>query len=117
MMLPSSIIRNPVASMEDGDDDHLPPRAHIAGPATPQMLALQREVAELRSRLSVSMAAAESSAAVANEWRDKYDRLFDAHRRLQKTTTGLEDKLLRMVDRSVQMRSSKFSVNRSLIFL
>jgi hypothetical protein len=33
------------------------------------------------------------------EWRVKYERLFEAHRKLQKTNNSLEDKLLRIVDK------------------
>ncbi|TRY77818.1 hypothetical protein TCAL_15385 [Tigriopus californicus] len=43
-----------------------------------------------------SVAASEDALA---EWRAKYDRLFEAHRRLQKTNHTLEDKLLRIVDK------------------
>ncbi|XP_065162009.1 uncharacterized protein [Atheta coriaria] len=31
-------------------------------------------------------------------WQDKYKRLYDAHRRIQRVNQGLEDKLLRLVD-------------------
>lgn len=43
-----------------------------------------------------SVAASEDALA---ESRAKYDRLFEAHRRLQKTNHTLEDKLLRIVDK------------------
>jgi hypothetical protein len=33
------------------------------------------------------------------EWKVKYERLFEAHRKLQKTNNSLEDKLLRIVDK------------------
>jgi len=33
------------------------------------------------------------------EWRVKYERLFEAHRKLQKTNNCLEDKLLKIVDK------------------
>ena len=33
------------------------------------------------------------------EWKVKYERLFEAHRKLQKNNNSLEDKLLRIVDK------------------
>ena len=33
------------------------------------------------------------------EWKVKYERLFEAHRKLQKTNNSLEDKLLRIVEK------------------
>ncbi|KAG1708462.1 Brain-enriched guanylate kinase-associated protein [Nymphon striatum] len=32
-------------------------------------------------------------------WQDKYDRLFESHKKMQKVNQGLEDKLLRIVDK------------------
>ena len=43
--------------------------------------------------------AADASEDVMVEWQAKYDRLLDAHRKLQKTNNALEDKLLRIVDK------------------
>ena len=43
--------------------------------------------------------AADASEDVVAEWQAKYDRLLDAHRKLQKTNNALEDKLLRIVDK------------------
>lgn len=31
-------------------------------------------------------------------WQDKYKRLYEAHRRVQRVNQGLEDKLLKLVD-------------------
>ena len=42
---------------------------------------------------------AERLEALDEEWRAKYDRLWEAHRKLQKTNHALEDKLLRVVDK------------------
>ncbi|KAK7580634.1 hypothetical protein V9T40_001263 [Parthenolecanium corni] len=39
-------------------------------------------------------------------WQDKYSRLFEAHKRVQKVNQGLEDKLLKMVDRCETEKSS-----------
>lgn len=33
-------------------------------------------------------------------WQDKYDRLYESHKRVQKVNQGLEDKLLKLVDRN-----------------
>ncbi|KAF0291399.1 Tight junction-associated protein 1 [Amphibalanus amphitrite] len=43
------------------------------------------EVGELRSQLG--------------QWQDKYDRLLEAHKKLQRVNQNLEDKLLRIVDK------------------
>ncbi|KFM74089.1 Tight junction-associated protein 1, partial [Stegodyphus mimosarum] len=32
-------------------------------------------------------------------WKDKYERLYDSHKKLQKVNQGLEDKLLKLVDK------------------
>ena len=52
----------------------------------------------------VSLAAQEAAsaalkAALNDEWRAKYDRLWESHRKLQKVNSALEDKLLRMADK------------------
>lgn len=33
-------------------------------------------------------------------WQDRYDRLYESHKRVQKTNQNLEDKLLKLVDRN-----------------
>lgn len=33
-------------------------------------------------------------------WQDKYDRLYESHKRIQKVNQNLEDKLLKLVDRN-----------------
>ncbi|XP_073838815.1 uncharacterized protein isoform X4 [Musca autumnalis] len=38
-------------------------------------------------------------------WQDKYDRLYESHKRVQKVNQGLEDKLLKLVDRNAAERS------------
>ncbi|KAB7499788.1 hypothetical protein Anas_14734 [Armadillidium nasatum] len=40
-----------------------------------------------------------SLKAACDSWQDKYDRLLESHKRLQKVNQGLEDKLLKLVDR------------------
>ena len=74
--------------------------------ASEQVSALQAEVTDLRSRLlakeqriNVLESTSEASEDVIAEWQAKYDRLFEAHRKLQKTNHSLEDKLLRIVDK------------------
>lgn len=53
-------------------------------------------------------------AALAEEmlhWQDKYDRLFENHRKLQKVNQGLEDKLLKIVDK---YETEKNALNRDI---
>lgn len=38
-------------------------------------------------------------------WQDKYERLHESHKRVQKINQGLEDKLLKLVDRSANERA------------
>ncbi|XP_019894904.2 tight junction-associated protein 1 isoform X2 [Musca domestica] len=38
-------------------------------------------------------------------WQDKYDRLYESHKRVQKVNQGLEDKLLKLVDRNTAERA------------
>jgi hypothetical protein len=56
-------------------------------------------------------ATAYATEDVIAEWQAKYDRLFDAHRKLQKTNNSLEDKLLRIVDK---FESDKNQMTRDL---
>jgi len=84
------------------------------GPPSNEALAsLRQEISELRSRLAsrtsdglstpdtpdLSSPTFSEDAAAIIEWRSKYDRLYESYRRLQKTNAGLEDKLLRVVDK------------------
>ncbi|CAL4075295.1 unnamed protein product, partial [Meganyctiphanes norvegica] len=48
--------------------------------------------------------------AQCDHWEDKYDRLLEAHKRLQRVNQGLEDKLLRLVDRT-ESEKSKLTAN------
>ena len=82
-------------------------------PSNEALASLRQEISELRTRLasrtsdglstpdSPSLASSPFSedAAAIIEWRSKYDRLYESYRRLQKTNAGLEDKLLRVVDK------------------
>ncbi|KAK4298031.1 hypothetical protein Pmani_029588, partial [Petrolisthes manimaculis] len=52
--------------------------------------------------------------AQCDHWQDKYDRLLEAHKRLQKVNQGLEDKLLRLVDRTESEKSSLTSNTANL---
>ena len=38
-------------------------------------------------------------------WQDKYDRLYESHKRVQKVNQSLEDKLLKLVDRNTGERA------------
>lgn len=38
-------------------------------------------------------------------WQDKYDRLYESHKRVQKVNQNLEDKLLKLVDRNANERA------------
>lgn len=38
-------------------------------------------------------------------WQDKYDRLYESHKRVQKVNQNLEDKLLKLVDRNAGERA------------
>ena len=56
-------------------------------------------------------ASAALKAALNDEWRAKYDRLWESHRKLQKVNSALEDKLLRMADK---FEGEKNSLTRDL---
>ncbi|CAH2041351.1 unnamed protein product, partial [Iphiclides podalirius] len=47
-------------------------------------------------------------------WREKYERLYDSHKRVQKLNQVLEDKLLQMVDR---MKSEKSQLTKDIATL
>lgn len=38
-------------------------------------------------------------------WQDKYDRLYESHKRVQKVNQSLEDKMLKLVDRNTNERA------------
>lgn len=38
-------------------------------------------------------------------WQDKYDRLYESHKRVQKVNQSLEDKMLKLVDRNAGERA------------
>ena len=52
-----------------------------------------------------------SSASEAEEWQAKYERLVDAHKKLQRTNICLEEKLLKVVDK---FESDKNHITRDL---
>ncbi|XP_040575006.1 brain-enriched guanylate kinase-associated protein [Lepeophtheirus salmonis] len=79
---------------------------------------LRREIRDLQDRLSLRerhLEALESSFETSEdqilEWRTKYEILFEAHRKLQRTNSNLEDKLLRIVDK---FESDKSQMTRDL---
>lgn len=50
-------------------------------------------------------------AAMAEElatWQDKYSRLYEAHKRIQKVNQSLEDKLLKIVDKCETEKTNMF---------
>lgn len=49
-----------------------------------------------------------------DHWQDKYDRLLEAHKRLQRVNQGLEDKLLRLVDR-MESEKAKLSAESACL--
>ncbi|KAG6450207.1 hypothetical protein O3G_MSEX006448 [Manduca sexta] len=49
-----------------------------------------------------------------NTWREKYERLYDSHKRVQKLNQVLEDKLLQMVDK---MKSEKSQLTKDIATL
>lgn len=73
---------------------------------------LRQEISDLRARLaSSSNPESPLPAHEDSEWRSKYERLFESHRRVQKTNGNLEDKLLRIVDK---FESEKNQMTRDL---
>ena len=60
---------------------------------------LRGRLAQRERRLRLLESSSSASEDVLAEWRAKYERLWEAHRKLQKTNHSLEDKLLRVVDR------------------
>ena len=48
---------------------------------------------------AAATATAVTAAALNEEWRVKYEHLYESHRKLQKMNSALEDKLLRVVDK------------------
>ncbi len=65
----------------------------------PQVEDLRGRLAARERRIRLLESSADASEDVLSEWQAKYDRLWEAHRRLQKTNHSLEDKLLRVVDK------------------
>jgi len=47
-------------------------------------------------------------------WQEKYNRLYEAHKRIQKVNQNLEDKLLKIVDKC---ETEKFTMNRDIVGL
>lgn len=91
--------------------------------------AVQKEIMDLKSQLSEkeselirlecslmysgpeSTTSNSSAASEAEEWQSKYERLSEAHKKLQRTNMCLEEKLLKIVDR---FEGEKNLINRDL---
>ncbi|XP_050334360.1 tight junction-associated protein 1 [Bactrocera neohumeralis] len=85
--------------------------AHLLA-ATTEIEALKQALLEKHSQI-VAMETAciqETERQVELEdsviaWQDKYDRLYESHKRVQKVNQSLEDKLLKLVDRNTGERA------------
>ncbi|XP_017058015.2 uncharacterized protein LOC108099169 isoform X2 [Drosophila ficusphila] len=90
-----------------------PPRngGHFRPPAT-EIEQLQQALIEKQTQLFALESAClrESERQVELEdsviaWQDKYDRLYESHKRVQKVNQSLEDKMLKLVDRNAGERA------------
>ena len=99
-------------------------------PSHSESLSVQREILELKSQLSEkesqlvrldsallpssgpeSTSSNSSGVSDQEEWQAKYERLVDAHKKLQRTNMSLEEKLLKIVDK---FEGEKNLMNRDL---
>lgn len=78
-----------------------------AGVAVKEIEALKQALQEKQNQLVAmeTVCIRESERQVELEdsiiaWQDKYDRLYESHKRVQKVNQSLEDKLLKLVDRN-----------------
>uniref|UniRef100_A0A1B0AE10 Uncharacterized protein n=1 Tax=Glossina pallidipes TaxID=7398 RepID=A0A1B0AE10_GLOPL len=78
-----------------------------AGVAVKEIEALKQALQEKQNQLLAmeTVCIRESERQVELEdsiiaWQDKYDRLYESHKRVQKVNQSLEDKLLKLVDRN-----------------
>ena len=95
-----------------------------------ESFSVQREILELKSQLSEkeselvrlecvllpssgpeSTSSNSSGVSDHEEWQPKYERLLDAHKKLQRTNMSLEEKLLKIVDK---FEGEKNLINRDL---
>ncbi|XP_034656265.1 uncharacterized protein LOC117893684 isoform X2 [Drosophila subobscura] len=80
--------------------------------ATTEIEQLQQALIEKQSQLYALESAClrETERQVELEdsviaWQDKYDRLYESHKRVQKVNQSLEDKMLKLVDRNANERA------------
>ncbi|XP_046967861.1 bromodomain-containing protein DDB_G0270170 isoform X1 [Vanessa cardui] len=106
-----SIKNSPCKECSDGVEaqlrkevDHL--RAHLAE-RDAHFVALETEFFKSSSR-------ANDLEEQIGTWREKYERLYDSHKRVQKLNQVLEDKLLQMVDK---MKSEKSQLTKDIATL
>ncbi|KAH8379307.1 hypothetical protein KR009_004134, partial [Drosophila setifemur] len=86
--------------------------ATSAPPAVTEIEQLQQALIEKQSQLYALETAClrETERQVELEdsviaWQDKYDRLYESHKRVQKVNQSLEDKMLKLVDRNAGERA------------
>ncbi|CAH0727086.1 unnamed protein product, partial [Brenthis ino] len=105
-----SIKNSPCKECSDGEAqlgkevEHL--RAHLAE-RDAHFVALETEFFKCSSR-------ANDLEEQIGTWREKYERLYDSHKRVQKLNQVLEDKLLQMVDK---MKSEKSQLTKDVATL
>lgn len=106
-----SIKNSPCKECNDGEGlqlhaevDHL--RQHLSE-RDAHIVALEGEFIKCTAR-------ANNFEEQLNTWREKYERLYDSHKRVQKLNQVLEDKLLQMVDK---MKSEKSQLTKDIATL
>ncbi|XP_075159698.1 uncharacterized protein LOC142232881 isoform X2 [Haematobia irritans] len=96
------------ANNEKNSCDTLAPvAASLAAVAAKEIESLKQTLQEKESHIlvmeQVCLTESEHQAELEDSiiaWQDKYDRLYESHKRVQKVNQGLEDKLLKLVDRN-----------------
>uniref|UniRef100_A0A1I8P3C5 Tight junction-associated protein 1 domain-containing protein n=1 Tax=Stomoxys calcitrans TaxID=35570 RepID=A0A1I8P3C5_STOCA len=88
-------------------DTLVPVAASLAAVAAKEIETLKQTLQEKESHIlvmeQVCLSESEHQAELEDSiiaWQDKYDRLYESHKRVQKVNQGLEDKLLKLVDRN-----------------
>ncbi|XP_052847300.1 LOW QUALITY PROTEIN: uncharacterized protein LOC128259145 [Drosophila gunungcola] len=89
-----------------------PGKATTSAPTVTEIEQLQQALIEKQTQLYALESAClrESERQVELEdsviaWQDKYDRLYESHKRVQKVNQSLEDKMLKLVDRNAGERA------------
>uniref|UniRef100_A0A6P4DTW3 Uncharacterized protein LOC108037019 n=1 Tax=Drosophila rhopaloa TaxID=1041015 RepID=A0A6P4DTW3_DRORH len=89
-----------------------PGKAATSASAATEIEQLQQALIEKQTQLYALESAClrESERQVELEdsviaWQDKYDRLYESHKRVQKVNQSLEDKMLKLVDRNAGERA------------